>query len=58
MKIFLTEEQIKKILSTFSLEDLESRLDYNWETWDVLSDSDNGISGFSLTKIDNRGVKS
>ena len=35
MKIILSGEQIKKILGTLSLEDIESRLEANWQYFDV-----------------------
>ena len=46
MMLKLSKEDIKKIISTISLEDIESRLDYNWECWEINDCGDY----FELTK--------
>lgn len=49
MKIILTEQQVMKIISGLSVEDIEQRLEYNWSTWAV---ERVGVDTFSLTKAE------
>ena len=49
MEISLTKEEIWKVLSTLSTEEIEQRLEYNWSVWETKFNDEN-YDGVTLWK--------